>query len=131
MPGYNNPYGQSYWGGYPMVSTTPATIPVQQASASPQSNDIIWVQGEVGARAYPVPAGRMAVLMDSEDSCFYIKAVDAYGMPQPLRKFRFQEETSNQKALPQASQAAMPTQDYITREEFEKRLSERLDELTK
>ena len=104
----------------------PQPVMGPQVSTQPQTDGITWVQGEVGARAYPVAPGKMAVLMDSEDSVFYIKAVDNYGMPQPLRKFRFTEEIADQKNLPQASQQS-DMSNYITREELEKRL----DELTK
>lgn len=103
------------------------TMPMYQPATS---EGIIWVQGEVGARAYPVPPGKMMILMDSEDSVFYIKAVDQYGMPQPLRKFHFTEVHTEQKNLSETSQQMSPDK-YITKEEFEQRLKERLDELIK
>lgn len=120
FPQQSNAVAGQYYQQAPQPVVMPQVMPQQT-----QSDGITWVQGEVGARAYPVSPGKMAVLMDSEDSVFYIKAVDNYGMPQPLRKFRFTEETADQKNLPQASQADMSN--YITRDELEKRL----DELTK
>ena len=125
--GNNNYFGQPYYGNYqaaPQSMAAPAPIQNQ--------NGVNWVQGEVGARAYPLAPGQMAVLMDSEDSVFYIKAVDQYGMPQPLKKFRFTEETmaqQSQKNLPQ--QQDMSNNNYMTRDEFEKRLQEKLDEITR
>ena len=50
----------------------------QTAQATPS---IIWVQGEEGAKAYMVAAGNSVLLMDSENSAFYIKSTDASGMP--------------------------------------------------
>jgi hypothetical protein len=131
-----NPYGNSY-SMYPTAAPSNYGNGYYQQAPQPAAlqapmDGIIWVQGEVGARAYPVQPGKMAILMDSEDSKFYIKAVDIYGMPAPLRKFRFTEETDPQK-LPEHSQA-MPVQqpvdtsNYITKEELEKRLNERIDE---
>ena len=136
------PYSQNFV-GYPVNSYTgaPSLYPsyfnqaAQSQSAAPAQNvqapfeGVIWVQGEAGARAYPVQAGRMAVLMDSEDSMFYMKAVDIYGMPQPLRKFRFSEITGEQKNLPPVQASQSP--EYITKDEFERILNEKLDELTK
>lgn len=52
----------------------------------------IWVQGEEGARSYNnILPGKSAILMDSENPVFYWKSVDQSGMPQPLRKFKFEE----------------------------------------
>ena len=63
----------------------------QTAQATPS---IIWVQGEEGAKAYMVAAGNSVLLMDSENSAFYIKSTDASGMPLPLRVFDYKERTS-------------------------------------
>ena len=55
------------------------------------TSSIIWVQGEAGAKAYPVQPGCSVVLMDSENPYFYIKMADASGMPLPLRVFEYSE----------------------------------------
>ena len=92
---------------YPQVSYSP--YPQQQSFAMPQqsynpqysgvqgqsplmnpSSGIIWVQGEVGARAYPVGAGNSVLLMDSDDKYFYIKSADMSGMPK-LHKYFYSE----------------------------------------
>lgn len=93
-------------------------FPAQQnvsPTQAPQNNGIIWVQGEAGAKAYPVAAGNSVQLMDTEESVFYIKTVDQSGMPQPLRIFEYNEKTAQNRAV---SQAAANT-DVVTREEFE------------
>lgn len=74
-------------------------------------NGIIWVQGLEGAKAFPVGAGSNVLLMDSEESMFYIKSVDPSGMPMPLRVFEYSEKKEGQIA--KAVEA-----DYITREEL-------------
>lgn len=84
-----------------------------------QSNGLIWVQGEAGAKSYMVAPGQSVLLMDSENQAFYIKSADASGMPLPLRVFDYSERTSAQ-----VQQIQNPAPQYITREEFEKRLSE-------
>ena len=66
---------------------------VPQQQAQPQNNGIIWVQGEQAAKGYPVAPNQSVLLMDSEQSAFYIKSADNAGMPQPLRIFDYSEIT--------------------------------------
>ena len=84
-----------------------------------QSN-VIWVQGEAAAKAYPVQAGNSMILLDSENDCFYIKSSDNAGMPNRLRKFEYKEVTDGQVIQ---DTSAEQTQ-YITKEEFEKAINE-------
>lgn len=110
----------------------------QQFSQAPVRNNLIcdWVQGEIGARAYPVGANCMGVLLDSEDTtCFYLKTVDNFGMPAPLRKFRFKEENLQNGQYLQSGQPNPEQGMYVTKDELEKMVNERitakLEELTK
>ena len=80
------------------------------------TTNIIWVQGESAAKAYPVMPGQSVILMDSEATLMYIKSTDQSGMPLPLRIFDYTERNSNGN---KASQIESKT-DCITREEFEK-----------
>lgn len=92
--------------------------PMMQAPT--QSNappSIIWVQGESGAKAYMVAAGNSVLLMDSENSAFYIKSTDASGMPLPLRTFDYTERTESPKTPPQTAQ--QPGVEFVTRKEFD------------
>lgn len=71
-----------------------------------QRNNITWVQGIEGAKAFQLIPGSNIVLMDSEnEGIFYIKTCDNVGMCN-LRTFKFAEVQATPKA------------DYITREEF-------------
>lgn len=88
-----------------------------------QSGGILWVQGEEGAKAYMVAPGNSVLLMDSENSAFYIKSTDASGMPQPLRIFDYTERGAAQRA------PASPLPDYVSRQEFDA-LKARIDALT-
>lgn len=85
----------------------------QQTQGTPS---IIWVQGEEGAKAYMVAAGNSMLLMDSENSAFYIKSTDASGMPLPLRVFDYKERTTAAKTPPQTAQ--QPGVEFVTRAEF-------------
>lgn len=84
--------------------------PVPQPPASP-----LWVQGEAGAKAFPVAPGSSVILMDSESNTFYIKAADPSGMPS-MRAFDYVERTSPQNPPAQAAQPQPG--DYVTRAEF-------------
>ena len=93
-----NPYAPSY----------PAPA-VQQTA--PTSGAMIWVQGESGAKSYITPPNTTVLLMNSEADQFFIKSVDASGMPSPLRVFDYTEVTSKAGPVPEVS--------YVTREEFD------------
>ena len=92
----------------PMMGQT-----AQQTQGTPS---IIWVQGEEGAKAYMVAAGNSVLLMDSENSAFYIKSTDASGMPLPLRVFDYKERTTAAKTPPQTAQQSGV--EFVTRAEF-------------
>ena len=100
-PTYQNPY----------LPYTPG-IQNYQVSQNPDGG-IIWVQGESGAKAYPIQNGKSVVLFDSESEHFFIKSADTSGMPQPLRIFSYKEATEVE-IKPQ-----IDTSNFITREEFE------------
>ena len=79
----------------------------QQAyQMAPQGNQsIIWVQGEAGAKAYPVAAGQSVLLMDSEDAVLYVKSTDVTGRPLPMESYDLVKRESVVN-VPQISQRA-------------------------
>lgn len=81
-----------------------------------QQNGIVWVQGIEGAKAYPVASGASVLLMDSEENVFYIKSTDQSGMPSPLRIFDYAERKEEAQKV--------DTSQFITRDEFEQKISE-------
>lgn len=98
---YTNPFNN--W----QYNPVPNYIPTQ-----PQSNGIIWVQGEAGAKAYPVASGQNVILMDSEASAFYIKSTDQNGIPMPLRVFDYVERK------PTIESSKSITDEYVTKEDL-------------
>lgn len=84
--------------------------------------NINWVSGEAAAKSFYVAPGQSVLLMDSESNVFYIKSADISGMPLPLRIFDYTERAAAAKAETSAERA-----DYVTRDEFEKRLAELKD----
>lgn len=100
----------------------PYTMQTQQPSQA--NNSIIWVQGINAAKSFPLGAGQSGILFDSESNTFYIKSTDQSGMPLPLRIFDYTERTAQPTEQPQIHLQTSPANDFITREEFEQRLSE-------
>ena len=134
MPNYNNyfPIGYQPLNPYqyqPQVANT-YQPQLQQTVQVPQqpNTGIIWVQGEAGAKAYPVASGTSILLMDSENECFYIKSTDISGMPLPLRTFDYREHVANSQNTLENTQNLLvetknETKRYVTHEELEQRLN--------
>lgn len=106
MNSYVNPYANQWY-----------QPPVQQNTNSVM---VVFVEGEAGARSYPVAAGNTVMLMDFNSNKFWLKATDSNGMPQQLRTFEFKEVVP-----PQQNQNGTNS---VTREEFNA-LTEKLDKL--
>ena len=118
-PYYNNSYTPLY-APYMPSQTNPNNLSTNQLQGSQNvNNGIIWVQGEAGAKSYLVGSGNSVLLMDSEQSRFYIKSTDNSGMPMPLRIFEYSEVTNNVD-----KKVNVINSDYVTHEELEKRLKE-------
>lgn len=124
MPNYfqpMNPYS-IYPNQFPYQQTQAMYQP--QLAQNPQSNNsqgIVWVQGEAGAKSYTVNPGQSTLLMDSEASTFYIKSSDSSGMPLPLRVFDYQERTSNSQQVPPLQETPqIDMSQFVTHEEFDK-----------
>lgn len=113
MAMYQPPYMPQQYGYQPMpMMPQPMQAPQQQ---QPQSNGIVWVQGEQAAKSYLVGAGNSVLLMDSDATRFYLKSADNSGMPLPLRIFEYKEIQPGQQPPVQTIQ----TEDFVTRKEFD------------
>lgn len=104
-----------------MTFQQPQPVPQPQVQQQPQPQ-INWCQGEAAARAYLVAPNQSVMLMDSEQSVFYIKSADASGMPLPLRIFDYKERSTQNQQVDQP--LAQPHEEYITRHELEERLEQ-------
>lgn len=122
---YNNGFPISYQQIYPQYTYVPQQpiIQSQPVQSQPVTNDngIIWVQGEAGAKSWAVAPGKSVMLMDSENSVFYIKTTDNSGVPLPLRIFDYTERTQQNVAPAETTQT--PNPQYVTKEELEEILS--------
>ena len=95
--------------------------PVPSQQMQQQSSQIIWVSGEAGAKSYLVAPGNTVMLLDAENSVFYLKSADASGMPLPLRIFDYKERTTMaQQSFGGSVGAEQFNPDrFVTREEFD------------
>lgn len=62
----------------------------QQGNVLRPATNILYVQGETGAKGFPVQSNYTMMLMDAEQPRFYIKSVDAAGMPS-MKAYKFEE----------------------------------------
>ena len=104
------------------------TYPYYQ-SYSNQNNGMVWVEGEVGAKAYQQPVGWPAntpiALWDSTDKKVFLKSWNAVGMANPLQELDYTIKDNGQ--IPAISGAA---NNYVTREDFDE-LKKEIQKLSK
>lgn len=101
--------------------------PQMQMAQPTHSSTINWVQGDVGARAYPINPGMSVLLMDSEGQNFYIKSADTMGMP-TLKKYAYSEVVEEPLRLESNDARQLDTAFSATREEV-KQLHEEIKSL--
>lgn len=129
---YNNGYPMNYQSMYPQYQQ-----PFQQPNPTP--SNLIWVQGEAGAKSYLVGPNQTVQLWDSESQTIYLKSADASGMP----SMKILDYTIRNMATPNVTQgaaqnAANNTEErkediYVTKDEFralEDKIQKKLDKLT-
>lgn len=89
---YGNSYGQQM---YPQSMQGMQGMQPQIYGQTPAvKGEIEWVDGEVGAKAYQVPAGmtKPVALWDTNDTVIYLKSVNQYGIPNPIQKIHYRME---------------------------------------
>lgn len=92
-------------------------LPTSNTSLIPQvNNNLIWVQGEVGANAYPTAPNTVVWLMDCNEPKLYVKRTDVTGRPYPLEKYRLVKDDEVQQ-----------TPSYVTAEQMDAKIQELRD----
>lgn len=97
-------------------------MPIQTpAQTQPkQNNELIWVQGEAGAKGFLVAPNNTVVLWDTESPTIYVKSTDINGIPS-MRTLDFTERTN----APKMPENAPKTHEckcsgkFVPKEEFE------------
>lgn len=138
MAYYTNPY----YGYYPMVQQ-PMVYPQQQVVEQPQNNNVqfgqttnkpmdsyfIWVQGEAGAKSYPVARGTTLPLFDSEGDYVYFKSVDVNGVPLPLVTKVISDPPFKEKTkVIEEEDIKIDMSNYVTKESYDA-LKKKYDDL--
>lgn len=127
---YNNGFPVNYPQMYPQqYNYYPQQSVIPQQQAQQNDNGILWVQGEAGAKSWAVAPGKSVMLMDSESNTFYIKSSDQSGMPMPLRIFDYTERNQQQSQNQVLQHKEIDTSQFVTWEDFDKRLKEKLQEI--
>ena len=126
---YNNyfPTGYNPYAFQPVSAPFDGTQQYGQANTqgrqAPPQSGLIWVQGEAGAKAYPVAPNTTVQLWDSENQIVYLKSADASGMPSmKILDYTIRDNATNSNAL--QKQPQIDLSDYVTKEELERRISE-------
>lgn len=154
MPGYFNPYNPNItqpYGGYYTTSYNGIAGPLNDLvyrggqsgsfTTTPSILGMVWVEGEVGAKAYQMPAGwpvnQPIPLWDNTEMVIYLKSWNQMGIPNPLQKIQYsmvqQNEEPIQEKLNGMSGNSVPSQtipaeqsnqtaplpQYATKEDFE------------
>lgn len=85
-----------------------------QAMNQPQqsSSQLIWVQGEAGAKSYMVAPGNTVALWDSEAQTIFLKSADASGMPS-MRVLDYTIREDAARPLKMAAQSDFATKDDV------------------
>lgn len=127
MTNYPVPYTGGYYSG-----AAPQVYLQAQNQVQPCSHGLIWVDGEVGAKAYQlpqgIPANQPVALWDTNDTVIYLKSMNAMGMPNPLQKAHYTLEEHRGTGPATSSAAPVPDMsEYVRKEDMERMKKELLD----
>ena len=91
---------------------------------------MIWVDGEVGAKAYQMPQGWPAgvpiALWDTNETIIYLKSMNPMGRPNPLQRIYYKmDELPQQQMLPAGQSGA----NFVTKEDLEEMKKELMDSI--
>lgn len=135
---YNNGFPVTYPQYYPQYPQQQIQVPQPQAQAPqpqptvPQQSNIIWVQGDAGAKSYLVAPNTTVQLWDSERQTIYLKSADASGMPTMKTLDYTIREQAQPQSVPVVSEQTQPKADYVTHQElkdFEDKITHKIEEL--
>ena len=134
---YNNGFPATYPQFYPQYQQPQyqqqAQVPQPQPQPNaPQQSNIIWVQGDAGAKSYLVAPNTTVQLWDSERQTIYLKSADASGMPTMKTLDYTIREPAQPQSVPVVSEQTQPKVDYVTHQElkdFEQKMIHKIDEI--
>ena len=108
----------------PRSRTSYYSSPVSNAN----TNNIIWVQGIEGAKAWQLSPNSMVILLDSEiEGTMYIKVSDNIGMSS-LRIFKYVEEVPSTSATKVTINNDLDLSEYVRKDELSNLIKEVINE---
>ena len=116
---------------YPNLQGTQMSFANQQPQQSNQG--LIWVDGEVGAKAYQMPAGWPAnqpiALWDTNDTVIYLKSTNPMGMPNPLQRAHYTLDgmKSGEKREGYSGDEKPDMSQYVRKEDLERMKQDLID----
>lgn len=137
MPNYPVPYQQNWnYSGvgqqmYPQYAQSQQQMP--QMSQTTQTGGLIWVDGEIGAKAYQLPQGLPAnqpiALWDTNDTIIYLKSVNPMGMPNPIQRahYTLEEHRGTGSARSGANEQDQDMHQYVRKDDMERMKQELMD----
>ena len=111
------------------IPAQPQMMPVQSnvgpisPNAAAQNNGIIWVNGKAEADGYPVAPNSAVPLWDANNPVIYLRKADSTGKPSTV-VYDLVERADN--PAPQQSAPQIDWSQFITRDQLEDILAERL-----
>ena len=138
MANYPIPYQNNWtYGGigqqfYPQYQSS-LLQQTQQPAAVQSPHGLIWVDGEVGAKAYQLPAGLPAnqpiALWDTNDTVIYLKSMNPMGMPNPLQKAHYTLDgvQSGEKRQGYSGDVKPDMSEYVKKEDLERMRQDLMD----
>ena len=128
MADNQNQFTQPY---QPMQQPTqPITPPTTPTPTVQMSNDMIWVQGLAGAKAYLVAPNTTVTLWDSESETIYLKSCDSNGMPS-MKILDIKERIETPSKSP-SNEVEQPTKEFALADDLKgihKELTHKYEEL--
>ena len=123
-----NSYQQQY--SQAAVQQPQYAAPQNSSYTGQQPVGIVWVDGEVGAKAYQLPSSwpvnAPMPLWDTNDTIIYLKSTNQMGMPNPIQKVRYTMEDQPKMSQAMSCQAALPSGEhhpdmsqYVRKDELE------------
>lgn len=117
---YNNGFPATYQPYYYQQPVyQPMQQPAQVTQPSPTNSNLIWVQGEAGAKSYLVAPNNTVQLWDSEKQTIYLKSADASGMPSMKILDYTIRDNAPPAASPAFSQQANNSPIYATKDDLD------------
>lgn len=137
-----NPYGSPYYGQPPIpnqinqvqqpqiptmqMQNQPGQIVGNQNQMGQNNSGMIWVSGFQAANEYLVTPNSAVPLWDSSAPYVYLKQADASGKP-TLKAFELVERNPTQAAVPMQTTPAPDLSRFVTRDDVEQIITERLN----